>query len=79
MIAANVALIAVLQAIRLRWLQLNSGFNCLSKLSLICAPIPSPCTSRNLNLNPFCKLTDNPPCKVEASNPCDVRKCLGDS
>ena len=59
MIAANVALIAVLQAIRLRWLQLNSGFNCLSKLSLICAPIPSPCTSRNLNLNPFCKLTDN--------------------
>ena len=59
MIAAIAVLIAILQATRLRWLQLNSGFNCLSKLSLICAPIPSPCTSRNLNLNPFCNLTDN--------------------
>ena len=49
----------ILQATRLQSLQRNSGFYGLSKISPNRHPNPSPCTSRNLNLNSFCNLTDD--------------------
>ena len=40
MIAANAALIAILQVTRLRWLQLNSGFKSISTTSSTLCPQP---------------------------------------